>query len=235
MIHPLQDNMPQHHVIEESSTPIMDAPMDIDEVLVEIAAGNLKNERSERIERNERNLPMPLAKRLEHKLNTEIGFAWWNKYVAAAFWSNLSLPLNLTITLLTALTTAQTTTDNLLPRDSYVALSILALVISVLNTFFRPHAQMMENIKVMSKWTEFGNKFESIYYSEGASPKARLKEYQNLQNEINMYENSESPENRNFLTDLIHVMVRASWLKKRDRWLDTTIDYTNEDDTNTVV
>ncbi len=161
-----------------------------------------------------------MVKRLENKLNADIGFAWWNKYVAAAFWSNLSLPLNLTITLLTALTTAQTATENLLPRKSYVALSIVALVISVLNTFFRPHTQMMENIKVMSKWTEFGNKFESIYYSD--SDRSRLKEYQALQNEINMYENSQSPESRNFLTDLIHIVVRASCLKKRDKWLDTT-------------
>lgn len=158
-------------------------------------------------------------KRLEIKLNGDIGYAWWNKYVAAAFWSNVSLPLNLTITLLTALTTVQTTTENLLPRDSYVALSIMTLVISVLNTFFRPHAQMMESIKIMSKWTEFGNKFESIYYGDTQPQKTRLKDYQSLQNEINVYENSESPESRNFLTDMIHMLLSRCCMKRRDMWL----------------
>lgn len=40
---------------------------------------------------------------------------------------------------MTALTTAQATTDNLLSQQNYVALCLATLILSVLNTFFRPH------------------------------------------------------------------------------------------------
>ena len=161
--------------------------------------------------------------KIEHKLNVEIGFGWWKKYVAAAFWGNMSMPVNLAITLLTALTAAQTTTGNMLPHSSSVGISLATLVLSVLNTFFRPHVQMTENIKLMSRWTEIGNTFESVYYSENesfADHKRRLRDYQRIQQEVNAIQNGQSPEHQNFLTDLIHVVVRATVLKSRDKWLD---------------
>lgn len=163
-------------------------------------------------------------RKIEHKLNVEIGFGWWKQYIAAAFWSNLSLPINLSITLMTALTTAQATTDNLLSQRNYVSLSIAALVMSVLNTFFRPHDQMNANIKLMGTWTQFGNRFESVYYGEYsdclADYKKRLREYEGIQNDVNGFQNTMTPEMQNFLTDCIHIIARITVLKHRDKWLD---------------
>lgn len=43
---------------------------------------------------------------LENKLNVDIGFYYWKRYVAGSFWAQLATPINLAITLMTALTTA---------------------------------------------------------------------------------------------------------------------------------
>jgi len=61
---------------------------------------------------------------IENKLDKEIGFYYWKRYIASAFWSNISTPINLSITLLTAITTGQATTEQLLPQNIYVNLSM---------------------------------------------------------------------------------------------------------------
>jgi hypothetical protein len=160
---------------------------------------------------------------IERKLDDEIGFGWWKRYIASAFWSNIATPLNLSITLMTALTTAQATSDKgLLPQKAYEGLSIATLVISVLNTFFRPHALMNENYKLVTKWWELGNKLEEIHYKPKITPDdiaARYNEYIELQKEVNAHEISQSLEVQNFLTDLIHVIANKTVLRGRGNWL----------------
>ena len=87
---------------------------------------------------------------LENKLDTDIGYFYWKKYIASAFWAQISMPINLIITLMTAITTAgQANSPNLLPKEVYVKISIVTLLITVLNTFFRPHEQMTNNIDIV--------------------------------------------------------------------------------------
>ena len=50
---------------------------------------------------------------VEDNLDKLLGFYYWKRYIASAFWSNISTPINLAITLMTAMTTAQATTLNL--------------------------------------------------------------------------------------------------------------------------
>jgi hypothetical protein len=167
-------------------------------------------------------------RRLERKLNTEIGFMWWKKYVAAAFWSNVSTPINLAITLMTALTTAQATTENLLPERTYVSMSISALVLSVLNTFFRPHVQMSDTIKTMNEWAQFGNRFERIYYSNFDSFEdwtRRSEAYTQLQHDLHAFQSaSQTPDSQNFLTDLVHILAHITCLRGREHWLEMDED-----------
>ena len=162
-------------------------------------------------------------RRMEALLDKELGFHWWKRYVAAAFWSNVSTPVNLAITLFTALTTAQTTTDNLLPRAAYVNISIATLVLSVLNTFFRPHEQLAANTKVMGELEKLGNTFESTYYSSSGAPedvRRRLDAYMSLRGELEKYVSSVSIDTRNFFTDLIHLSARGTALRAgREGWL----------------
>ena len=166
---------------------------------------------------------------LESRLNKELGFLWWKKYIAAAFWSNISTPVNLSITVLTALTTTQATTNNLLSQNVYVNISIGTLIISSINTFFRPHEQSAHMIKVMNKYQEFGSMFEEIYYTDNndlGDYKRRFDAYTKLQMDINNYKNLDSsPETQNFVSDLIHLIARYIFLKKREGWLNYLDDH----------
>ena len=161
---------------------------------------------------------------IETKINTEIGYRFWKKYVTAAFWSYISLPINLSITMLTALSTGQATTNNLLPKHLYVNISLATLVISILNTYFRPYVQMNQNLDYMNKWSVLGYKFEEIYYSERKTPdqmNIRISKYEDLMKSINELKKSEILETQNFLTDSIHLALRscACCLKNKTSWL----------------
>jgi len=166
---------------------------------------------------------------LETRLNKELGFLWWKKYIAAAFWSNISTPVNLSITVLTALTTAQATTNNLLSPNMYVNISIGTLIISSINTFFRPHDQSTQMIKIMNKYQHFGTIFEEIYYTDNndlGDYKRRFDAYTKLQIDLNHYKNQDSsPETQNFVSDLIHLIARFIFLRKSEAWL----NYLNSD------
>ena len=110
--------------------------------------------------------PAKYIKFIETKLDKDIGYYYWKKYVAAAFWSQVSTPINLTITILTGLTTAQATSPDLIPEYLYAQIAIATLVITTLNTFFRPHTQLTHNTEMMQKWNEVGIEFEKVYYGD---------------------------------------------------------------------
>ena len=174
---------------------------------------------------------------LETKINTEIGYRFWKKYVNAAFWSYISLPINLSITMMTALSTGQATTDNLLPKSLYINISLATLVISVLNTYFRPYVQMNQNIEYMNKWSVLGCQFEEIYYSENRTLEhinTRITRYENLLKSINDLKKAEILESQNFLTDSIHLALRSCYccLKNKNSWLalDKTLKAEDDDE-----
>jgi hypothetical protein len=161
---------------------------------------------------------------IETKIDNEIGYRFWKKYVNAAFWSYISLPINLSITMLTALSTGQATTNNLLPQTLYINISLATLVISVLNTYFRPYVQMNQNVEYMNKWSVLGYQFEEIYYSEKNIPEhieMRIDRYEHLLKEINNLKKTEILETQNFLTDSIHLALRSCYccLKNKNSWL----------------
>lgn len=166
-------------------------------------------------------------KTLEHYLNQILARQWWQKYIAAAFWSNMSTPVNLTIMLLTTLTTGQATTNNLLSTESFVSVSIASLILSVINTFFRPHAQMNDNLEVMRKWQSLGLKFERVFYSKNHDKndyERKLKDYAKLQKEVHSLQNAPNPTNQNFFTDLIYYIVSIALAKKqRHLWINEQV------------
>ena len=157
--------------------------------------------------------------KLENKLNGEIGFQWWRRYIGAAMWENLATPINLAITLLTAISTAQANTNNLISDSANSAVTLIALLMSTLNTFFRPHNKVNINIEIMNKYNDFGNKFEEIYYSR-EDTHIKIDKYKTLMIDINKYEVSHSSESINFCNDFIHIFTRYLCLKRREKWLD---------------
>ena len=67
------------------------------------------------------------------KINYDIGYYWWKRYIYSAFWSNISTPINLSIVVLTALTTGQSATDNLISKELSTILGSVTLFVSIFN------------------------------------------------------------------------------------------------------
>ncbi len=174
-----------------------------------------------------------LMESLENKLDGEIGNMWWKVYIASAFWSNISTPINLSITLLSAVTAGQAATSNMLSQNMFVKVSVASLLISTLNTFFRPHAQYISNMDLLKKINEYGFEFENIHYSKNVDSKdyiRRYKGYKKLMIKFHRYKNTLSPEQQNFLTDLIYYICKNSCLRNDDKWLDIDKKYIQDED-----
>lgn len=153
------------------------------------------------------------------KLNYDIGYFWWKQYVYCAFWSNISTPINLLITILTALTTGQSATNSLISESTNTQLGITALFISIFNTFFRPTQQLHDNTQVLKEWMDIGEKFEEIYYDKVYTideKKDRLQKLQAL-----FIENNKLKRNNinNFLIDLIFMSADYLCIKNKIYWI----------------
>ena len=153
------------------------------------------------------------------KLNYDIGYFWWKQYVYCAFWNNISTPINLLITILTALTTGQSATNSLISQSTSTQLGITALFISIFNTFFRPTQQLNDNTQVLKEWMEIGEQFEEIYYDKVYTideKKDRLQKLQALFMENNKLKRNNK---HNFLIDLIFMIADYLCIKNKIYWI----------------
>ena len=166
---------------------------------------------------------------LMKKIDRDIGYNFWKKYVASAFWSQISTPINLVITFLTAITTAQAQSPDLIPQSIYAQLAIVSLIITTLNTFFRPHTQFATNTEFLQKWNDVGISFEKEYYDkiilqsitddDFKVVKEKIKKYEMIQDTMNVLRKSEGTNTVNFLTDLIFIICYSTCIRNYKRWL----------------
>ena len=168
---------------------------------------------------------------IKKKLNTDLGFYYWKYYIAGAFWSNIATPINLSITILSAIVSAQANTENLISTILYKDLSIALLLLSTLNTFLRPHIQMNENVQMKNKYDGLGSEFEQIHFSD-KSNQEKILAYDNIAKRLNEFRISESPVSQNYLTDLIHIICRQTCLKDNNLWLDFYIEEESQNNEN---
>lgn len=167
---------------------------------------------------------------LMKKIDREIGYNFWKKYVASAFWSQISTPINLVITFLTAITTAQAQSPDMIPQTIYSQLAIVSLIITTLNTFFRPHAQFATNTEFLQKWNDLGVRFEKEYYDkiivrlynedEFKFVKAKIAAYEKIQEDMNVLRKTEGANTVNFLTDCIFIVCYSTCIRNYKRWMD---------------
>ena len=161
------------------------------------------------------------------KLNYDIGYFWWKQYVYCAFWSNISTPINLLITILTALTTGQSATNSLIAQSTNTQLGIAALFISIFNTFFRPTQQLNDNTQVLKEWMDIGQQFEDIYYDKVYTleeKKDRLQKLQALFMENNKLKRNNT---NNFLIDLIFMAADYLCIKNKIYWIHNNTNANN--------
>ena len=153
------------------------------------------------------------------KIDYDIGYYTWKVYIYCAFWSNISTPINLAITVLTAITTGQSATQSLLTAELTTQLSFAVLFISIFNTFFRPNDQLSNCQLILKVWTDLGVEFESIYfdrvytYEERA---AQLKKYEALFVKVNAKKRDFS---NNFLIDFVFIFINCFCIRSNIFWL----------------
>lgn len=164
--------------------------------------------------------------RKRDKINKDISWFYWKKYIAAVFWSQMSTPVNLSITLMTALTTAQANAPELLDTEIYKKLTIATLILTVINTFFKPHEKAQHNKEYMKRWSLVGIEFEKVYYSKKnnvmnscASDDDAVNDYEKVEEKMNELRQKEGPDVTNFVTDFIHLICYLTCLKNYRNWI----------------
>lgn len=156
------------------------------------------------------------------KINTDIGFYWWKRYIYAAFWSNVSTPINLSIVILTALTTGENATKNLIGQEVATILGIAVLFVSIFNTFFRPNEQLAQNQRIMSDWTTVGGQFDELYYDRVYTPiekTTRLKSLEKLFKSLSVLKRTNDT---NYLIDLLYMIIRFTCIRSNIKWIKIT-------------
>jgi len=154
---------------------------------------------------------------LESELNRSLFVAWNKKYVGYIFWNNLGTPINFTITMLTALTAAQSTSSSFLSESTSTIISITVLVISAINTFFRPYNKATEHMKFITEVQKYGTRFDEVYYRAKLTTEEYEEAYNKyflIQQDFNKYKSENSIESKNLIVDILYFFIINSLLAK---------------------
>ena len=157
--------------------------------------------------------------RYSNIINKDTGFHWWKRYTYSAFWSITANPINLSITIFTALTTWQSATGSLFGESITTSIGLLTLVLSIINTFFKPYDQLRTNQSLKEKWSDRGVEYEELYHQVVHNiddKKIKLQKFQELYANISVLKkNNES----NYIIDLIFTIARVICIRKDVKWL----------------
>ena len=159
------------------------------------------------------------------KINEDIGFYWRKRYIYTAFWSNISTPINLAIIILTAITTGENATQNLIGQNVSTILGMVVLFVSIFNTFFQPNEQLAQNKKMLADWLDIGAEFDEIYYDKVYTPEEKYSRLKNLEELFKSVSVLKRTNDSNFLIDLLYACMRCICLRNNINW----IDMRNED------
>lgn len=174
---------------------------------------------------------------IRNKIDSDIGYNYWKNYIVSAFWSNVATPLNLTITFLTAITTAQSQNTSLIPQQIYSNIAIINLIITTLITFFRPHEQYGVYSDAVKRWVELGVDLEKEFSSKASASDSKrvklyhlkkqemkIKTYKDIQERCVALRKSENNSVINTATDFIFVIVYYVFMCRicygPKKWLD---------------
>jgi hypothetical protein len=149
---------------------------------------------------------------LESELNSSLFVAWNKKYVGYVFWNNMGTPINFTITLLTAMTAAKSTSTSstFLSDSQNTIISITVLLISAVNTFFRPYNKATEHMKFITEVQKYGAQFDEVFYKAKLTNEeyeVAYNKYFEIQQNFNKYKSENSIESKNLIVDIIYFFV----------------------------
>ena len=153
------------------------------------------------------------------KINNDIGYYWWKRYIYSAFWSNISTPLNLAIVVLTTLTTGQSATESLISKELATILGSVTLFISIFNSYFKPYEQLTQNQAILLDWAKLGEQFDEIYYDRVYTPIEKLGRLQNLEKLFKSVSSLKRSNDNNYCIDLLYVCIRLICIRNQIKWV----------------
>jgi hypothetical protein len=154
-----------------------------------------------------------------NKINSDIGFYWKKRYIYSAFWSNISTPINLSIVILTALTTGENATKDLIGQRVSTILGIVVLFVSIINTFFRPNEQLAKNQTLQEKWADIGEEFDEIYYDRVYTLKEKSDQLVKLEKLFKSMSSVKRMDDNNYLIDLLFFIIRCTCIRGNIDWV----------------
>jgi ABC-type multidrug transport system fused ATPase/permease subunit len=153
------------------------------------------------------------------KISADIGYYWWKRYIYAAFWSNISTPINLSIVMLTTLTTGQAATQSLLSKEVTTILGSVVLFVSIFNSFFKPYEQLTQNQQILQQWTAIGDDFDEIYYDRVYTREEKLIRLANLEKLFKSMSALKRMNDNNYCIDLLFILIRMICIRKNITWV----------------
>lgn len=153
------------------------------------------------------------------KINTDIGYYWWKRYIYSAFWSNVSTPINLSIVVFTALTTGQAATQTLLSPQTTTILSSVTLFVSIFNSFFKPYEQLTQNQQILQDWAKIGDEFDEIYYNRVYTREEKLARLVSLEKLFKSMSTLKRANDNNYCIDCMFIFIRLICIRKNITWV----------------
>jgi len=160
-------------------------------------------------------------RRLEDKLDKMLGFYYWRTYWATSLWTNISSPLNFSITIFTALMATHSSMSNgggLISDQMNMTINLSTFLLSTVNSFYTPQKEANELNAFSSEWMDCGNQFEKVVYSE-LSMARKIEEYQKILDTANELRKKQYSSKRNFITDGLHMLIKKIFMNNNDRWM----------------
>jgi hypothetical protein len=152
------------------------------------------------------------------KMNKDVGFFWWKRYIYSAFWQNISTPINLSIVILTAFTTGQSATSNLISANTSTILGVVTLFLSIFNSFFKPYEQLSTNQKHLHDWAGMGEELDEIFYDKVYTIDEKLFRLKKIEKLFKKVSNLKRTDENNFFIDLLYLIIRKTCIGVNIRW-----------------
>lgn len=156
---------------------------------------------------------------LHNYLDKWIGFYYNQTYYCGWFWTNIATPLSLSLTILTAINAAQSSTKSFIPENIYTILSFTTMILTTLNSYFRPNVRSIDANARLVKWIEFGHRLEQLAFDITPHGEEKYSKYKKLLVDMDGYVCIQASQERNFLTDWWHSLMRWKNGEESELWL----------------
>ena len=159
------------------------------------------------------------TKEIHTYLDKWIGFYYNQTYYCGWFWTNVATPISLALTILTAINAAQSSTKTFIPDNVYTILSFTTMILTTLNSYFRPNVRSIDANARLVKWIGFGHQLEHLSFDVLPEGKEKFGKYQKLLKDMDDFVCIQAAQERNFITDWWHSLMRWKNGDKSELWL----------------